>query len=156
MKDSLPTESSPDHDFDAETVLDFLAAYHALEAALVRAGFTRAGCNPGTLQPDWGGFIRHIEGQFDPESSPVLMGAVSYLLADPQMEELRTQRSIPASDILWLSEVVRGIRDRLLLQLNFPGMAWGDETDVAAASFIIRAWSKIDPQVESLLRLGHV
>ena len=113
MNDLNPKETSPNNDFDEELVLTFLTNYHSLEQALVRAGFTRAGHTPGNPRPDWGKFARHIERLFDPDSSPELMGAVCYLLGEPEEQELRRERlqasvpgelSSPASDIVWLSE----------------------------------------------------
>lgn len=156
---SLQTTLSDD-DLDSELALTFLSAYHALEQALVRAGFTQPGRRPGNPRANWEQFTLHIEGEFDPESSPELMGAVYYLLGEPKAQELRQERlqasvagewSSPQSDIAWLSELVQRIRNRLLFQINFPGKAGGDDTDVMAAFFIVEAWSKIDPQVKSLL-----
>jgi len=153
MNDLNPKVTPPKGDFDAEMVLDFLAAYHALEQALVRAGFTRAGRRSGNPQPDWGGFVRHIEEKFDPESSPELMGAVCTLLGQPLARELRRELPSPVSDVLWLAERVQEIRDRLLLRINFAGKPWGDDTIVVAAWYVVRAWSSIDPKVQCLLHL---
>jgi hypothetical protein len=151
MNDFLPQKESPHDDFDEELVLTFLALYHSLEQALVRAGYTRAGYTPGNPQPDWGGFARHIAGKFDPDSSPELMGAFCYLLGEPGAQELRMELPSPVSDILWLSELVQEVRNRLLLWMNFAGKPWGNDANVVAALYIIQAWSKLDPQVESLL-----
>ena len=151
MNNLPPKPPSPDHDLDADLVLEFLAHYHALEQALVRAGFTRPGRRPGVTRPDWEQFTRHIEGKFDPESSPELMGAVYYLLGEPEMQKLRTERSTPASDIFWLSESIREIRNRLLLWINFAEKSWMDEASVTAALFIVQAWSYLDPKVEGML-----
>lgn len=160
MSDLPPKKTSPDHNFDEELVLTFLSKYHSLEQALVRAGFTRAGSTPGNARPDWEQFARHIEGKFDPESAPELAGAVGYLLADPEKDKLRWERlqaslpgdrSSPQSDIVWLSELIQGIRNRLLHWLNFGEEAWDDDPGIVAALFIVDAWSVIDPKVKSLL-----
>lgn len=158
MNDLLPKKNPPQNDFDGELALIFLSHYHALEEALVRAGYTRAGHTTGNPRPDWGRFARHIEGKFVPESSPELMGAVCYLLADPEKEALRRERpgaSSPQSDLLWLAELVQEIRDRLLLRINFPDIPLRDDTAVLAAFLIVQNWSHIDPGVESLLAHGH-
>jgi hypothetical protein len=151
MDDLLPDKTPPKDDLDAELVLTFLAAYHALEEALVRAGFTRAGRRPGNPRPDWSAFARHIEEQFDPESSPELMGAFCTLLGAPQEQHFRRELPGLVSDLLFLSELVQEIRDRLLLRINFTAQPWGDDAVVVAALYIIQAWSKLDPKVESLL-----
>jgi hypothetical protein len=160
MNGFLPKVSSPKDDLDAEMVLDFLAAYHALEGALLRAGFTRPGRRPGTTQPDWGGFARRIADRFDPGASPELIGAVCTLLADPdQPGYFRNRRpeiylmepSIPERNTVWLAEVVQEIRNRLLLRMSFADDAWSDGPAVVSAMLVVQAWSKLDPQVESLL-----
>ena len=161
MNDLNPKVTPPKGDFDAQMVLDFLAAYHALEQALVRAGFTRSGRRSGNPRPDWGGFARRIEKKFDPGSSPELMEAVCTLLGQPLTvpvifrgaRELRRELLTPVSDVLWLAERVREIRDRLLLRINFAGVPWGDDTIVVAAWYVVQAWSAIDPKVQSLLPL---
>jgi hypothetical protein len=151
MNNHLPHETSPNSGLDIDLVLTFLADCHALEGALVRAGFTRAGSTPGNARPDWSKFARHIEGKFDPESSPELIGAVCYLLGELESPERRWEQSGPQSDIFWLSELVRKIRNRLLLRINFAGGPCSDITSVLAAMLIVEAWSTIDPKVESLL-----
>jgi hypothetical protein len=50
---------------------------------------------------------------------------------------------------LSLSELLQEIRDRLLLRIHFAENPWGDDTSIAAALFIVQAWSRLDPQVES-------
>ena len=160
MNNLPPKPPSPDHDLDADLVLEFLAHYHALEQALVRAGFTRPGRRPGVTRPDWEQFTRYIAGKFNPDSSPELAGAVYYLLGQPDVRELRRERlqaacpgelSSPVSDIFWLSESIREIRNRLLLWINFAEKSWMDEASVTAALFIVQAWSYLDPKVEGML-----
>ena len=164
MNDLFPQNISPQNDFDWELTLTFLTHFHALEEALVRAGFTQAGRKPGNPWPDWDRFTRHIEGKFDPDASPELMGAVYYLLADPEKDALRRERletsisgeqSSPQSDLLWLAELVQEVRDRLLVCINFPEIPLKDDTAVLAALLIVENWSYIDPGVESLLTHGH-
>jgi hypothetical protein len=154
MSDLLPRNTSPQDDLDLELALTFLDLYRSLEEALVRAGYTQAGHKPGNARPDWDRFARDIEGKFDADASPELAGAVGYLLADPEKHKRRRERlqaSLPGerpsaeSDIAWLAERVREIRDRLLYQINFPGVPGGDLTDVLAAWYVIQAWSSIEP-----------
>jgi hypothetical protein len=160
MDDLNPKVTSPKDDLDAELVLDFLAAYHALEGALVQAGFTRPGRRPGSAQPDWSGFARHIADRFDPDTSPELIGAVCTLLANPDKPGYFRKRrpeiyllepSIPEHNTVWLVEVVQEIRNRLLLRMSFADDAWSDDMAVVSAMLVVQAWSKLDPQVESLL-----
>jgi hypothetical protein len=83
MNDLFPNKTSLKNGLDEDLVFSFLADYHSLEGALVRAGFTKPGPTAGNGRPDWSKFARHIEGKFDPASDPALEGTVCYLLADP-------------------------------------------------------------------------
>jgi hypothetical protein len=160
MNSTFPAQGFTNDDADGELVLIFLTEFRALEQALIRAGFTKAGGTHGTAQPDWVRFVRHIERRFHPESSPELQGAVSYLLYDPDKLELRRERlqgSYPGetfsahSDILWLSELVQEIGNKLIHGINFQKTPGYDTEYVMAALLVVEAWSYIDPTVESLL-----
>jgi len=160
MDDLLPKLTSPKDDLDAGLALAFLAEYHALEGALVQAGFTGPAPRPGSAQPDWGGFARHIADRFDPDASPELIGAVCTLLSNPDKpgyfrkrrpEIFLLEPSIPERNTVWLVEVVQEIRNRLLLRMSFADDAWSDDTAVLSAMLVVQAWSKLDPQVERLL-----
>jgi hypothetical protein len=164
MNDHLPKKTTPDDELDEVLVLNFLADYHLLEGALVRAGFTRAGRSPRDARPDWEQFSLHIEGKFDPESAVELEMAVNYLLADLHREELRQKRlgesilgepSKPHSDIVWLAELVQEIRHRSLLWINLRGKPGCEDADVMAAMLIVEAWSYLDPKVKSMLAHVH-
>jgi hypothetical protein len=153
-------QAPSNREYDEELVLTFLSHFNSLEQALVRAGYTQASHAPTTARADWGSFARHIEKQFDPDSSPVLQGAVAYLLCDPENRELRYERignsypwenPDPHNDIVWLSELLQQTGARLLHELNFPGRPRCDLATISAAWFIVEAWSHLDPQVERLL-----
>jgi hypothetical protein len=59
--------------------------------------------------------------------------------------------SIPERNTAWLVEVIQEIRNRLLLRMSFADDAWSDDMAVVSAMIVVQAWSKLDPQVESLL-----
>ncbi len=145
---------------DEELALTFLTYYHALEQAMMRAGFTRSGRTPGTSQADWHRFARHIEPKFDPDSSPVLQGAVSYLLWEDENLARRNQRleearpwesGSPFSDILWISELLQRTRNKLTYDLNLPGAPACDTAQVMASLMIVEEWGKLEPDVSQYL-----
>jgi hypothetical protein len=163
MNNSSPIQDLPGDDLDAELILTFLTEFHLLEQALIRAGFTKAGRIHPNVQPDWGGFVRHIEPRFDPDSSPALQGAVSYLLYDPDKMALREKRldgSLPGdasnadSDILWLAELVQETGNEFTYGIPFLEKADFDLAYITAALMVVEAWGKCDPTIESLL--SHV
>jgi hypothetical protein len=158
-----PTQESAAWECDSheELVLTFLSDYHAFEKALVRAGYTRAGRTPGSAGPDWSRFARHIQARFDPHASPVLQGAVAYMLWDEDNLELRNEQienapfwenPDPHNDTVWLSELVQQTSRKLIHSYNFPGQPGIDLAMVSAAMFIVEAWSHLDPEVESFIR----
>jgi hypothetical protein len=161
---ALPLHAAPRadvHESDDELVLTFLSHYQALELAMIRAGYTRSSHTPGTAQADWARFARSIQPRFDPKSSPVLEGAVAYMLLDDDYLELRNERienaypwenPDPHNDTVWLSELVQLTGRKLIQGLNFPRETGCDITMVTAALFIVEEWSQLDPEVERFLR----
>ena len=159
-----PDRNKREIEIDEELAITFLTEYHAIEQALVRAGFARAGRIPGSTQPDWERFVRHIERRFRPDSSEELQAAVSYLLIKPSLVELREQRleysfpwetASPRSDMIWLSELVQQVRNKLVLGINFPQSSGCDTATTMAALLVMEAWAYTDPQVERLLTFIH-
>ena len=160
MKDTSPKQDLPGDDFDGDLILTFLTEFHLLEQALIRAGFTKMGRIHRNAQADWTRFVRHIERRFDPDSSPALQGAVSYLLYDPDKMAIREQRledSLPGdassadSDILWLAELVQETRTRLTYGIPFLKETSFDSAQVMAALMVLEAWAKCDPTIGQLL-----
>jgi hypothetical protein len=160
MNNTFPKPDLLNDDGDADLILTFLTEFHMLEKALIQAGFTKVGRIHGGIQVDWRRFVRHIERHFDPDSSPVLQGAVSYLLYDPDKLALRQKRlesprpeeaSIADSDILWLAELVQEMGNRLTHGISFLKASDFDSVQVMAALMVVEAWSSCDPGIKSLL-----
>jgi hypothetical protein len=156
----LPGKAGTRDELDEELALTFLTLYHTFEQALVRAGYTRASRTPGSARADWERFARHIEDQFDPDSSPVLQGAVAYLLFEQKNLDLRNKRlddafpwdvSSPHSDIVWISVLIQQTWNQLTHWINFMGTPDSDISQVMAAMFVLEAWAGIDPEVKRLL-----
>lgn len=148
-----------DHNnLDEALALDYLGYYRSLEGALLRAGFARPGRTPGSARPDWQQFALSLRGKFVPDLETEIMAAVDYLLNNPAMQDLRFERMETAPpeessylhyDIVWLSELVQEIGNRLLHWINFRGDPGCDDADVTAALLIVDAWLSIDPRVKS-------
>jgi hypothetical protein len=161
---ALPPQPAPETvnadwecDADEELVLTFLSYFQTLEHALMRAGYTQAGHTPGSAQPDWYRFARHIHPRFDPDSSEVLQGAVSYMLWDDDNLELRNERienahfwenADPNNDTVWLSELVQQTGRKVIHGLNFPAKPGVDIAMVTAAMFIVEEWLRLEPEME--------
>jgi hypothetical protein len=163
VSDPSADQASTSDEFDMEMALTFLTDYHALEQALVRAGYTRASRSPGSTQADWELFARHIEDRFDPDSSAVLQGAVAHLLWHEENMDLRRKRLQdcalwedfnPNNDIVWISELLQHTRNKLIHGINLPGLPGCDFDQVLAALFVVEAWSHVDSKVESMLMPG--
>jgi hypothetical protein len=149
-----------EQEIEDDLALTFLTEYQAFEQALVRAGFTRPGRIPGSVQVDWERFARHIERHFRPDSSVELQGAVAYLLYEKCNQELRLTRLqhplpweivSPLSDLVWLSELVQQTRNELMLGFQFPETSSLKMARVLAALLVVEGMAYTDPQLECLL-----
>ena len=146
MNDLFPNQSYAFKEPDEDSVLAFLSDCHALEGALVRAGFTRPGLTPGTLRPDWNQFARRMADKFDWESDPALTTVVWTLVDQPGTYQPRG----PVSVLARLTERVREIRERVLLGVNYGGGPPVEDMLVAAASFLVEEWRFLDLERESM------
>ena len=155
-----PEPPSRYDEWDEEMVLDFLTRYHKLGQALVRAGFTKAGRIPGSVEPNWEQFALHIEEQFDPDSEPVLQGAVAYLGWNPKNFALRNERIEDSdlwetysveNDMVWLAEMIQRVGNQLTHEINYMDQQPCDDAQVTAALFVLMAWETLDPEVERWL-----
>ncbi len=148
--------------WDEEIVLDFLARYHDLGQALVRAGFTKAGQAPGVLLPNWEQFALHIEERFDPDSDELLQGAVSYLnwhgenLArrNARLDNAATWETYDVNnDMVWLAEMLQRVAHQLTDEINHMYRQPCDLAQVFAVLDVLMAWEELDPEVARWLKL---
>jgi hypothetical protein len=144
---------------DLHLAFTFLLYYQRFEQILLRAGFTREGRRPGNLRADWERFARHIQAKFDPEADLALSGSVGVLLRDPDNPELYRNRGrefflqepiIPERNTVWLAELVREVRNRILYGILLTGVATCEMAQVSAALFLLGSWAYLDPALESL------
>jgi hypothetical protein len=141
-------------ELDEQIILTYLTYHRLLEQALVRAGFVMALSSNKQPRPDWYGWARHIEKQFDPLSSEELGMAVAHLLdlrddmeALPgRMQNRLTWESVsPFSDNLWLAEMLQRTSLRLTHRYNLAETPSCDTPQVMAALFVVEAWLQLVP-----------
>jgi len=143
-------------EWDKEMALDFLTRYHDLGQALVQAGFSKGSQTPGLLLPNWEQFALHIEEQFDPDSDPVLQGAVAYLNWHEENLDLRNARIDDAkiwetydvdNDMVWLAESIQRVAYQLADEINHMDRQPFNDAQVFAVLFVLMAWAELDPEV---------
>jgi hypothetical protein len=143
-------------EWDEEMVLDFLTRYNDLGQALVQAGFTKGSQTPGMLLPNWEQFALHIEEQFDPDSDPVLQGAVAYLNWHEQNLARRNARIDDSqlwetydvdNDMVWLAESIQRVAHQLSDEISHMDRQPLDDAQVLAALDVVMAWAELDPEV---------
>jgi hypothetical protein len=154
--EEMPAPSTRYEVWDEEMAIDFLIRYHDLEQALVQAGFTKGSQTPGLVLPNWEQFALHIEEQFDPDSDPVLQGAVGYLNWHQENLDLRNARIDGAhpwetydvdNDMVWLAESIQRVAHQLTDEINHMDRQPCDDTQLSAALFVLMAWAELDPEV---------
>jgi hypothetical protein len=142
--------------WDEEIALDFLTRYHDLGQALVQAGFTKGSQTPGMPLPNWEQFALHIEERFDPDSDPLLQGAVAYLnwqednlaLRDARIEEAHNWETYDVdNDMVWLAESIQRVAHRLTEEINRMDRQPLDIAQVAAVQDVLMSWAELDPEV---------
>jgi hypothetical protein len=143
-------------EWDEEMVLDFLTRYNDLGQALVKAGFSKGSQTPGILLPNWEQFALHIEEQFDPDSDPVLQGAVAYLNWHEQNLARRNARIDDSqvwetydvdNDMVWLAESIQRVAHQLSDEISHMDRQPLDDAQVLAALDVLMVWADIDPEV---------
>ena len=114
------------------------------------------GPGPRSLLPNWEQFALHIEDRFDPDSEPVLQGAVSYLSWHDENLARRNARiddSYPwetydvNNDMVWLAETIQRVGHQLADEINHMDRQPCDDAQVSAALFVLMAWAELDPEV---------
>ena len=150
-------------DFDRELVYKFFTVFSLFEYALKRAGFLVPG-QRNEAKPDWERFAREIEDSFDPNSTEELSSAVSYMLGRPVMKQIKREDSIifirrirphAMGEIIWLSILIRGVRNNLFHGGKFLYERPRDTELIQNSLIILEAWAHCDRQIEQELRNVH-
>jgi hypothetical protein len=150
-------------DFDRDLVFKFFTIFSLYEHALKKAGFLKAD-RWDNAQPDWEAFARKIETSFNPDETQELQAAVRYMLGRPvkrqvskvgQLEFLPRERPERESDIVWLSILVRGVRNNLFHGAKFRYDRPRDTKLIESCLIILEAWAQVHPEVENALKYAH-
>src|SRR5687767_7966177 len=143
-------------DFDRDLVFKFFTIFSLFEYALKKAGFCFVG-RSSEAQPDWEGFAYRIHAQFDPQGTPELVTAVNYMLNRPVMKQvvdnsalvfIRRFRPPTMNDTVWLSVLVRGVRNNLFHGGKFRYDRPRDTELIESCLVILEAWARLHPDVE--------
>jgi hypothetical protein len=137
---------------DLQLILTYLTYYRLLEMALLRAGFVRSPGARKQVQPDWYGWVRHIDQEFDPDSSDELRDSVDYLMGlrdDEEPRPMRTQNRLQwesasaFSHNLWLADMLQQTTMQLTYRYNFTETPGCEAAQVMASLFGVDAWLEL-------------
>ena len=148
-------------DFDRALVFKFFTVFSLFEYALKQAGFLM---NRDDAQANWEEFASKIHLQFDPQATPALANAVQYMLTHPVMKQavdngaiyfIPRQRPPNMNDTVWLSVLIRGVRNNLFHGGKFRYDRPRDPDLIKNSLIILEAWAHCNSQVELALNTIH-
>jgi hypothetical protein len=151
-------------DFDRKLVFKFFTLFSLFEYALKRGGFLTTG-RSGEAQPDWESFANAIDVQFTALRRPSLASAKNYMTGHPVMRQVVrdnairfSQRIRPhnMSDTVWLSILIRGVRNNLFHGGKFRYDRPRDPELIKSSLIILEVWSQLHPDVERALQNVHL
>lgn len=146
-------------DFDRELVFKFFTIFSLFEYALKQTNFRTIG-RSGEAQPDWEGFANNINPQFDIQATPDLVAAVNYMLSRPVMKQtlrnnalvfIRRHRPNNMNDAVWLSVLIRGVRNNLFHGGKFRYDRPRDPELIQHSMTILEVWSQYNNDVRIAL-----
>lgn len=147
-------------DFDRDLVFKFFTIFTLFEYALKNAGFCFVG-RSSEAQPDWEGFAYKIHGQFNPQMSPELAAAVNYMLNYPVKKQVTQQNALVfirrfrppgMNDTVWLSVLIRGVRNNLFHGGKIRYDRPRDTELIEHSLVILENWAHLHPGVERVVR----
>lgn len=150
-------------DFDRELVFKFFTIFSLFEYALKRAGFCTTG-RSGEAQPDWEDFAKKIHPLFNPQVSPELTIAVNYMLTRPVRKQILRNNSLVftsrcrpqnKNDTVWLSILIRGVRNNLFHGGKFRYDRPRDPDLINYSLLILETWARLESNVERELVNAH-
>ncbi len=151
-------------DFDRELVFKFFTVFSLFEYALKNTQYKRY--VGGKVEATWDDFARDIAPHFSPVPGSELESAVNYLLNRPPgkqiintTNQLDFERNVirpnGLSDIVWLSRLVRRVRNNLFHGGKFRYDRPRDPELIQHSLVIREAWSDCHPDVERERRNGE-
>jgi hypothetical protein len=150
--------------FDRELVFKFFTIFSLFEYALKLAGFCTKG-RSGEAQPDWQAYAEAIHPNFNSQSNPELAEAVDYIKKLPVKKqivkdgglvyELR-KRPPGISETVWLSILVRGVRNNLFHGGKFRFDEKRDPDLIKSTLVVLEAWAQLHPDVKYVLNYARL
>lgn len=147
-------------DFDRDLVFKFFTIFSLFEYALKQSGFCSVG-RSSESQPDWERFANEIHPQFAALTTPALITAVKYMVIQPVMKQvvqhnslvfIQRQRPQNMNDTVWLSVLIRGVRNNLFHGGKFRYARPRDPELISNSLIILESWTRLQPGVEQELK----
>ena len=147
-------------DFDRELVYQFFITFSLFEKALKDFGFRQVLRNDD-IQPDWESYATTIDGQFtsilNSPNHHELITAVNYFLNHPPKKQVfqnahirlsQTRRSQGMSDSVWLSVLIRRVRNNLFHGGKFSYDRPRDTLLLQFSLIILEVWANCHPDIQ--------
>lgn len=148
-------------DFDRGLVFQFFISFSLFEKALKENGFHQVGRNDD-IQPDWKSFATTIDGQFtsilNSPNQPELVTAFQYLLSHPPNKQVihgghiqfdQTLRPQNMSDTVWLSVLIKQVRNNLFHGGKFCYVRPRDTLLLQFSLIILEEWANCHPDIQN-------
>lgn len=145
-------------DFDRKLIFKFFTVFSLFEYALKKTQYKRS--NNGKVEATWDDFARDISLQFHPRRGSQLESSVNYLMTNPtakQILDANNQLSFEYSvvrptsitnDVVWLSLVIRRVRNNLFHGGKFGYRRPRDPNLINHSLVILESWAHLHPDVE--------
>ncbi len=146
-----------------QVIFDRDLVFSLFEYALKLAGFCKGG-QSGEAQPDWDNFAKTIHPKFKPQPNTELFAAVDYMTKLPVKKQVvqnkalvfaLRQRPQNINDTVWLSVLVRGVRNNLFHGGKFRFDEKRDPDLIKNSLVILEEWAQLHPNVEYVLQYAR-
>jgi hypothetical protein len=148
-------------DFDRGLVFKFFTVFSLFEYALKNTQYKHG--NSRKVEADWESFASDITPHFQIAPESELESAVNYLLSNPPKKQIidtnnqltfeaQVVRPSGMSDAVWLSVLIRRVRNNLFHGGKFRYERPRDPELIQCALVILETWGMCHPDVEQALR----
>jgi hypothetical protein len=148
-------------DFDRDLVFKFFTVFSLFEYALKNTQYKRM--NGGKVEATWDEFVTDINAHFSPTPGSDLALAKDYFLNSPPEKQIidtnnqltfepNVVRPAGLSDIVWLSRLIRRVRNNLFHGGKFRYDRPRDPDLIKYSLIILESWAQLHPDVGQVLR----
>ena len=147
-------------DFDRELVFKFFTIFSLFEYALKNTQYKRN--RGGKVEANWDQFVTDIEGHFSPVPMSEVENSINYLLRFPPKKQIidknnqltfenKVRRPNGLPDIVWLSILIRRVRNNLFHGGKFRYERPRDPELIQHSLIILNAWAQCNQGIEQEL-----